>query len=241
MSERSFGLQAPPSLGVLGKKRYAMVIDLRRCIGCMACVLADKAEFEVPLGVWRTWVQYEEYGTYPNVRRQFLSRLCNHCDDPPCVKACPVQATYKHEDGFVLQRYERCIGCRTCMVACPYNARHILPAKRSNPNLPTKVVDKCTFCFHRVTQGLVPACAQTCIGRVRIFGDINDPKSEVRKLIDTNPTVVLKPEKGTKPQVYYILANRSGLEPAKVFKNLSAQQKEDLKDHQEHFENYVGR
>ena len=87
----------------------------------------------------------------------------------------------------------------------------------------------------------MPACAQTCIGRVRIFGDINDPKSEVRKLIDTNPTVVLKPEKGTKPQVYYILANRSGLEPAKVFKNLSAQQKEDLKDHQEHFENYVGR
>ena len=127
------------------------------------------------------------------------------------------------------------------MLACPYNARHILPAKRTNPNLPTRVVDKCTFCLHRVREGLVPACVQTCIGRARVFGDINDPNSEVRRLVDTYSTIVLKPGVGTKPQVYYILANRSGLEPAKVFKTISAQQKQDLKEHHEHFEHYVGR
>ena len=220
------------------RKRYAMVMDLRRCIGCLACMNADKAEFDVPLGVWRTWVSYVEAGTYPNVRRHFMPKLCNHCDDPPCVRACPVEATYKHEDGFVLQRYNRCIGCRACIAACPYNMRHVLPYSRTRTKI-TRVVDKCTFCYHRVTKGFVPACAQTCIGRVRIFGDLNDPDSEVRKLVDTNPTVVLKPEMGTKPQVYYIFADRGHLQQELSYKTLSAQQREDMKAHSKWAKNNI--
>jgi Fe-S-cluster-containing dehydrogenase component len=198
--------------GVAGKKRYAMVVDTRRCIGCMACQVACKAEYDTPLGVNRTWVPYKVVGTYPNVKKQFLPRLCNHCDDPPCVRACPVEATYKVDDGgFVLQRYERCIGCRACVASCPYNARFMLPAHRTYTAI-TNVVDKCTFCFHRVTQGLTPACVQTCIGRARVFGDINDPASEVSYLVATNATQVLRPEQGTKPQVYYIAADRNHTE-----------------------------
>jgi len=198
--------------GVPGKKRYAMVIDLRRCIGCDACMVACKAEFDVPLGVFRTWVPYKVVGTYPNVKKQFLPRLCNHCDDPPCVRACPVEATFKVEDGgFVLQRYERCIGCKACMASCPYNARFMLPKHRTYTDI-TSVVDKCTFCHHRVTQGLVPACVQTCIGRSRVFGDINDPKSEVSYLVSHMPTQVLRPEQGTKPHVFYIGADRNNTE-----------------------------
>lgn len=195
--------------GVPGKKRYAMVIDLRRCIGCDACMTACKAEFDVPLGVFRTWVPYKVVGTYPNVRKHFMPRLCNHCDDPPCVRSCPVGATYKVEDGgFVLQRYERCIGCKACMASCPYNARFMLPKHRTYTDI-TSVVDKCTFCHHRVTQGLTPACVQTCIGRARIFGDLNDPSSEVSRLVNTLPTQVLRPEEGTKPHVFYIGLDRN--------------------------------
>jgi len=195
--------------GVAGKRRYAMVIDLRRCIGCDACMTACKAEFDVPLGVFRTWVPYRVVGTYPNVRKQFLPRLCNHCDDPPCVRSCPVGATYKVEDGgFVLMHYDRCIGCKACMASCPYNARFMLPKHRTYTEI-TGVVDKCTFCHHRVTQGLAPACVQTCIGRARIFGDLNDPHSEVSRLVSTLPTQVLRPEEGTKPHVFYIGADRN--------------------------------
>ncbi|MDT4870357.1 cytochrome c nitrite reductase, Fe-S protein [compost metagenome] len=160
----------------------------------------------------RTWVPYKVTGKYPNVSRKFLPRLCNHCEDPPCVRNCPVEATFVVEDGgFVLQRYERCIGCRSCMAACPYNARFMLPSHRTYTPI-TNVVDKCTFCFHRVTQNLVPACVQTCIGRSRVFGDINDPNSEVSYLIAKNPTQVLRPEQGTKPHVFYIGADRNQTE-----------------------------
>lgn len=205
--------------GVPGKKRYAMVIDLRRCIGCDACMVACKAEYDVPLGVWRTWVPYRVVGTYPNVRKQFLPRLCNHCDDPPCVRSCPVGATYKVEDGgFVLQHYDRCIGCKACMASCPYNARFLLPKNRTNTDI-TGVVDKCTFCHHRVIQGMSPACVQTCIGRARIFGDLNDPNSEVARLVATLPTQVLRPEEGTKPNVFYIGADRNLTEHGRAVYN----------------------
>ncbi|MBU0501193.1 MAG: 4Fe-4S dicluster domain-containing protein [Gammaproteobacteria bacterium] len=205
--------------GVPGKKRYAMVIDLRRCIGCDACMVACKAEYDVPLGVWRTWVPYRVVGTYPNVRKQFLPRLCNHCDDPPCVRSCPVGATYKVEDGgFVLQHYDRCIGCKACMASCPYNARFLLPKNRTSTDI-TGVVDKCTFCHHRVVQGMAPACVQTCIGRARIFGDLNDPSSEVARLVATLPTQVLRPEEGTKPNVFYIGADRNLTEHGRAVYN----------------------
>jgi len=195
--------------GKSGLRRYAMVIDLRRCIGCDACMTACKAEFDVPLGVFRTWVPYRVVGKYPYVNKQFLPRLCNHCDDPPCVRACPVGATYKEEDGgFVLQRYDRCIGCKACMASCPYNARFMLPAHRTRSDI-THLVDKCTFCYHRVIQGLVPACVQTCVGRARVFGDLNDPNSEVSQLVAQHATQTLRPEQGTKPHVFYIGADRN--------------------------------
>ncbi len=182
--------------------QYAMVIDTRRCVGCHACSVACKAEFDVPLGETRSWVEYIEKGEYPNVSRQFLPRLCNQCSDPPCVRVCPTGATYKRkEDGIVVVDADICIGCKYCMQACPYDARFINPR--------TGTADKCDFCLHRVSQGIAPACVNTCQGRARIFGDMNDPDSEVAKLIATEPVTVLRQEMGTKPNVYYIAADHT--------------------------------
>jgi ferredoxin len=144
------------------------------------------------------------------------------------VRNCPTQATFKHKDGFVLQRYNRCIGCRTCMVACPYNARHLLPAKRTDKNLPAMVVDKCTFCFHRVKKGLVPACVQACVGGARIFGDMNDPNSEVFKLASKETLTVLKPEVGTSPSVSYIGGDWEIMDEPHSYTNRSAQLREEF-------------
>jgi len=227
-ARRSFGLQTPGTKGVPGVKRFGMVIDLRKCIGCMSCMVACKAEFGVPMGVWRTWVKVADKGSYPNTKRIFMPRLCNHCDYPVCVRNCPTQATYKHKDGFVLQRYNRCIGCRTCMVACPYNARHLIPAKRTDKNLPKQVVDKCTFCIHRVKKGLVPACVQACVGGARIFGDMNDPNSEVAKLAARETLTVLKPELGTSPSVSYIGADWEMMDESRSYTNRTTQLREEF-------------
>ncbi len=181
------------------QKRYAMVIDLRRCIGCCACSVACKSEFGVPLGVWRSWVKQIERGKFPNTQRHFLPRLCNHCENPPCVEACPTKSAYQREDGANLVREERCIGCRLCVAACPYNARFSHPDKN--------IANKCTFCVHRVDKCLVPACVNTCQGRARIFGDLNDPASQVAKLVAREPVQVLKPELGTEPRVFYIASD----------------------------------
>jgi Fe-S-cluster-containing dehydrogenase component len=199
-------LSSNETRGKEGVKRYAMVIDLRRCIGCDACMVACKAEFDVPLGVFRTWVPYRVTGTYPKVKKHFLPRLCNHCDDPPCVRACPVGATYKEEDGgFVLQRYERCIGCKACMASCPYNARFMLPADRTYTGI-TSVVDKCTFCYHRVTVGLQPACVQTCIGRACFGGLGATPTARSRGL---SPPARRFCGQRRKPHVFYGGADRN--------------------------------
>ena len=193
---------------------WVMVIDLRKCIGCQACVVACKSENNVPIGVYRTWVEVVEVGeitrdpegdgmvlledaTYePNVKRFSLPRLCNHCDDPPCVEVCPVKATFKRDDGLVLIDYPKCIGCGYCINACPYDARFFNPVQ--------KTADKCTFCVQRLDRGLLPACVTSCVARARVFGDMNDPDSAVSRLIAEFPTERLNVEFGTKPQVFYI-------------------------------------
>jgi len=184
------------------KKQYGMVIDVRRCIGCHACTVACKSEFDLALGVNRCWVEYVEKGEYPNVGRSFLPRLCNHCSEPSCVYVCPTNATYKRkQDGVVVVDQGLCIGCKYCIQACPYGARYQDPIMGW--------IDKCDFCVHRVAQGYEPSCVSTCVGGARIFGDLGDPDSEVSKLIAKNRVTVLRQEMGTFPNVYYIAADHA--------------------------------
>ncbi len=197
------------------KHHWAMVMDLRRCVGCQACVIACKSENNVPLSVFRTVVDVTETGRMeedpngivitddgnytPNVRKDMLPRICNHCDAPPCVEVCPVKATFKRQDGIVLIDYNICIGCGTCVQACPYDMRFFNPVQRT--------ADKCTLCVHRIDRGLEPACVTSCVGRARVFGDLNDPKSRVSRLISSHPVSRLMLGKGTDPQVFYIDLN----------------------------------
>ena len=176
--------------------RWAMLIDLRKCIGCQACSVACSMENDVPLGYHRTIVSTYEIDFGDTARRATLPRLCNHCENPPCVEVCPTQATYKRGDGIVVVDNEVCIGCAYCVQACPYDARYINPE--------THTADKCTFCVHRTEAGLLPACVETCVGGARIFGDLNDPNSEINQLLKEHATQVLKPEMGTDPRVFYI-------------------------------------
>jgi len=178
------------------KIRYGMVIDLKKCIGCNACVIACKQENNNPIGYYRTWVKDVERGSYPQVKRGFIPLLCNHCESPICNRNCPVKATYQRPDGLVLIDYDRCIGCKYCMVSCPYNMRFPHPYRRT--------ADKCTFCVHRVDRGLKPACVDACIGKARIFGNLLDPTSEASQLIARQPVHVLKPEQNTKPRVFFL-------------------------------------
>lgn len=169
----------------------------------LSCQVTCKVENSVPFDDFRARVNIAERGTYPDVKRNFLPMLCNHCTKAPCIEVCPVKASYKREDGVVLIRDERCIGCGYCVQACPYNARYL------DPNL--HVAQKCTFCVHRIDNGLPPACVHNCMGKARIFGDLNDPNSEVSKLLNSVPTQVLKPEMGTHPNVFYIMGDFNGL------------------------------
>ena len=155
--------------------RYGMLIDLRKCVGCEACTVACKAENGVPLGHFRTRVETHESGTFPKVSMTFLPVLCNHCDAPACVEVCPTGASIKREDSIVKVNQEDCVGCTYCVTACTYGARYLDEEK--------KVVDKCNFCVHRVEQGLVPSCVNTCVADCRSFGDLNDPNTAISKAI----------------------------------------------------------
>jgi Fe-S-cluster-containing dehydrogenase component/formate-dependent nitrite reductase membrane component NrfD len=185
--------------------RYGFVIDQTRCIGCHACTVACKEENGVPLGAFRTWVKYVEKGAYPDTRRYFAVLRCNHCDDAPCVTICPTVALYRRHDGIVDFDRDRCIGCKSCMQACPYDALYIDPA--------THTAAKCHFCAHRVEKGLEPACVIVCPERAILAGDLDDPASEVARVIAREQVLTRKPEQGTRPKLYYVGAEASTLTP----------------------------
>jgi len=185
--------------------KYAFVIDQRKCIGCHACTVACKAEHDVPIGVYRTWVKYVERGEFPNTRRYFLVNRCNHCDDAPCVAICPTRALYKRPDGIVDFDASRCIGCKSCMQACPYDALYI------DPN--THTAAKCNYCAHRTELGLEPACVVVCPERAIIAGDMHNPASEIARIIAREPVRTRKPEQGTGPNVYYLGADEAAINP----------------------------
>lgn len=237
--------------------RWAMVIDLDKCVACQGCSIACRFENNTPAvkpseavdGRAIRWNDVfpipinpvEEHGAYPHVKTRYLTRPCMHCDNPPCIKVCPVQATYKDEEGLVRQNYDRCIGCRFCTVACPYGVRYFnwdrpewegSLAEAHNPDRiegpgtlegpavrPLGVVEKCTFCVHRLYKAraqvaaegrtlraddYVPACVQTCTGNARFFGDLDDPESTVSRLQQSPRAFRLLEDQGTHPKVIYL-------------------------------------
>src|SRR5713226_2384980 len=185
--------------------RYGFVIDQRRCIGCHACTVACKEENRVPLGAFRTWVKYIERGTFPHTRRYFSVLRCNHCDAAPCVTICPTVALYRRADGIVDFDGERCIGCKSCMQACPYDALYIDPS--------TQTAAKCNYCAHRLEVGLEPACVVVCPVQAIVPGDLDDPRSTISRLVASQQTQVRKPEQGTRPKLYYLGAEAAALTP----------------------------
>ncbi len=198
---------------------WAYVININNCIGCGNCVRACKLENNVPEGVFRTWVErfvvtnegvyvdspeggikgFEEVNAEIRDKAEtafFVPKMCNHCAEPPCVQACPVGATYKSPEGFVLNDHEHCLGCAYCVQACPYGARFINPEHHYS--------DKCTWCYHRVKNGRLPACVEVCPNKARLFGDLNDPESEVTKIFHEDKWMVLKPFMHTEPYCFYV-------------------------------------
>ncbi|MEW6333986.1 MAG: sulfate reduction electron transfer complex DsrMKJOP subunit DsrO [Thermodesulfobacteriota bacterium] len=220
---------APPPQAALTAKRWAMAIEPRKCRSdCTDCIAACHLEHNVPaIGNPKDdihWIGLEKIGhvfpaeAHPRlpeaVRGLSVPVLCNHCENPPCVRVCPTQATFSRPDGIVMMDYHRCIGCRFCMAACPYGSRsmnwrdprpHI---RKINPAFPTRtkgVVEKCNFCEERLARGLLPACVLACREKAMTFGDPEDPRSPVRRVLDGSLSLRRRPELGTGPQVYYIL------------------------------------
>lgn len=185
--------------------RYGFVIDNRKCIGCHACTVACKTENRVPLGVNRTWVKYVEKGKYPNTRRVFQVTRCNHCENPPCVAICPVGAMYRTGDGIVDFNGHRCIGCKACMQACPYDAIYVDPDRNT--------AAKCHYCAHRTEAGLEPACAAVCPEHAIVAGDLDDASTEIAQLVARESVRVRKPEQGTRPKLFYIEADDAAIVP----------------------------
>ena len=202
------------------KTNYAMAVDINKCIGCGRCAAACKKENKVPDSPYylRTWVERyviplngDAEVDSPNggidgfpdrqpsdgkIRKTFfVPKLCNHCENPPCVQVCPVGATFQTPDGVVLVDESYCVGCRYCIQACPYGARYIHPEKQ--------VADKCTFCYHRISKGLLPACVEVCPTQARVFGDLGKQSSPIHRILRFNPISVLKSELNTRPKVFY--------------------------------------
>jgi Fe-S-cluster-containing dehydrogenase component/formate-dependent nitrite reductase membrane component NrfD len=184
---------------------FGFVIDNRKCIGCHACSTACKSENEVPLGVNRTWVKYVETGVFPDTRRHFQVTRCNHCAKPPCTYICPTTAMYQRPDGIVEFDGDKCIGCKACMQACPYDAIYIDPD--------THTAAKCHYCAHRTDVGLEPACVVVCPEHAILAGDLDDPASEIALALAQHPVKVRKPEQGTRPKTYYIEGHPASLVP----------------------------
>ncbi len=191
--------------------KYGFVIDNRKCIGCHACTVACKSEHDVPIGVNRTWVKQTEKGEFPNTRRVFSVSRCNHCTDAPCVEICPVEALFVRDDGIVDFNNDRCIGCKSCMQACPYDALYIDPE--------THTAAKCNYCAHRVDVGLEPACVNVCPEHAIISGDMHNPETEIAQLLSREQVSVRKPEKGTSPNVFYIDGDKASLTPNETEKS----------------------
>ena len=212
------------------QRRWMMVIDTRKCIGCHACTIACVVENKLPPGVVYRPVVTEEFGTYPNVAMRFTPRPCMQCEVPPCTPVCPVKATWKRPDGIVAIDYDKCIGCGYCVTACPYNARTrdlgenytdgtpAIQPYEEQPNFeygkhwerkghrsPVGNARKCQFCLHRLEHGMLPQCVTSCIGRATYFGDANDEKSLVNELAAKPNATRLLEERGTKPQVVYLV------------------------------------
>ncbi|MFC2055996.1 sulfate reduction electron transfer complex DsrMKJOP subunit DsrO [Chloroflexota bacterium] len=224
--------------------KWGMVIDLDKCVGCQSCSVACKEENNVPHGspgeqerrtapFWHKVIAVSR-GEYPTLSIDLIPMPCMHCDDAPCVTVCPAKATYRREDGIVVQDFRRCIGCKYCIVACPYGVRNFnykepeekeyhrsdLPPTRDDrgpwpfPHRVHGVVEKCTFCFHRIDQGLkegkkigvdvVPACVETCPSKARTFGDLDDSDSEVSRLLASRGSFRLREELSTHPKVFYL-------------------------------------
>jgi len=199
---------------------WAYAVDTTQCIGCGACMRACRDENDVPEGVFRTWVERYRVGVDGEVRVDvatgndhvfepiegevakafFVPKLCNHCEKSVCNQVCPVGAAYNTPDGVVLVDQGHCIGCGYCVQACPYGSRFINPG--------THMADKCTFCYHRITKGLAPACVHTCPREARLFGDINDPTSKLSVLLRQRRYRLLRPEMGTHPKCYYLGLDR---------------------------------
>lgn len=199
------------------KHYWGMTIDIEKCIGCGNCVRACEKENGVPEGFFRTWVErYEVEGAdyeHPKVtspegakhgfpaahnttaKQFFVPKLCNHCQDSPCVQVCPVGATFDSPDGVVLVDEKYCLGCRYCVQACPYGCRYIHPEKQT--------VDKCTLCYHRITQGLTTACCEACPTQARVLADLKNPEDPVHEFLRANKVQVLKPHMATRPKVFY--------------------------------------
>lgn len=188
-----------------GFMRYGFVIDQDRCIGCHACTVACKDEHDVPVGVNRTWVKYIEKGAFPATSRHFAVLRCNHCDDAPCIEICPTVALYRSPNGIVDFDNDRCIGCKSCMQACPYDALYIDPDHNT--------AAKCNFCAHRVELGLQPACEVVCPTQAILSGDLDDPDSPVSRTVATRKVSLRKPHKGTHPKLFYVGVEEDAIQP----------------------------